>query len=64
MGWSSDAHTAEEVPAYAHGPNAEFFGRYFDNTGVSVGIADALGLDFEPGQELDYEYGEESEEDC
>jgi alkaline phosphatase len=64
MGWSSDAHTAEEVPAYAHGPNAEFFGRYFDNTEVSVGIADALGLDFEPGQEIDYEYGEASNEDC
>ncbi len=58
MGWSSDSHTAEEVPAYAHGPNAEFFGRYFDNTAVSVGIADVLGLEFEPGQEIDYEYRE------
>ncbi|MDJ1433114.1 alkaline phosphatase [Halostagnicola sp. A-GB9-2] len=58
MGWSSDSHTAEEVPAYAHGPNAEFFGRYFDNTEVSVGIADVLGLEFEPGQEIDYEYQE------
>jgi alkaline phosphatase len=63
MGWSSDSHTGEEVPAYASGPNAEFFGTYFDNTDVSVGIAEALGLDFEPGQEIDYEYQEEYEEE-
>jgi alkaline phosphatase len=63
MGWSSDSHTAEEVPAYAHGPNADFFGRYFDNTEVPVGIAEALGLEFEPGQEIDYEHQEEPEEE-
>ncbi|WP_394741240.1 alkaline phosphatase [Natronococcus roseus] len=55
MGWSSDSHTGEEVPSYASGPGAEHFGQYFDNTDVSVGIADALGLEFEPGREIDYE---------
>ncbi|MEM4782046.1 MAG: alkaline phosphatase, partial [Halalkalicoccus sp.] len=63
MGWSSDSHTAEEVPSYASGPGAEFFGRYFDNSEVSVGIADALGLEFEPAQEIDYDYEEEPDED-
>lgn len=62
LGWSSDSHTGEEVPSYASGPNADYFGRYFDNTEVSVGIAEALGLDFEPGQEIDYEF-QELEED-
>lgn len=63
IGWSSDSHTAEEVPSYAHGPHAAFFGRYFDSTEVSVGIAEALGLDFEPGEEIDYEYEDEPADD-
>lgn len=63
MGWASDSHTAEEVPAYASGPGAEHFGRYFDNSEVSVGIADALGLDFEPGEEIDYEYHDEPDDE-
>lgn len=63
MGWASDSHTGEEMPAYASGPNAEFFGRYFDNTEVAMGIAEALGLDFEPGREIDYEYQDEEEND-
>ena len=63
MGWSSDSHTAEEVPSYASGPNAEHFARYFDNTELPVGIAEALGIEFEPGQEINYEYQSEPEED-
>lgn len=63
MGWSSDSHTAEEVPSYASGPHAEAFGRYFDNTELSVAIAEALGIEFEPGEEIDYEYQEEPEDD-
>ena len=61
MGWTSDSHTGEEVPAYAHGPHAESFGRSFDNAEVATGIAEALGLDFEPGQEIDYEHREEDD---
>jgi alkaline phosphatase len=63
MGWSSDSHTGEEVPSYASGPNADAFGGYFDNTGLAEGIAEALGLDFEPGREIDFEYREEDEEE-
>jgi alkaline phosphatase len=64
IGWSSDSHTGEEVPSYASGPNASFFGNYFDNTDISVGIAEALGIDFEPGQAIDYEFQEpEDDED-
>lgn len=63
MGWASDSHTGEEMPAFATGPNAGFFGRYFDNTEVSVGIAEALGLDFEAGREIDHEYRERGSDD-
>ncbi|XVH32439.1 alkaline phosphatase [Haloferacaceae archaeon DSL9] len=44
MGWASDSHTAVEVPVYASGPNAEYFGRYFDNTQLAAGIAAALDI--------------------
>lgn len=58
MGWTSDSHTAVNVPSYAHGPNAERFDGYFDDAGVSAGIDEALGLDFERGQEIDYGHEE------
>lgn len=53
------AHGRGEPPR----PHAESFGRYFDDTTVATGIAEALGLDFEPGREIDYEHREEDEAD-
>lgn len=52
LGWSSDSHTGEEVPAYAFGPGAEHFGRYFDNTEVAAGFAAALDIESPNGATL------------
>jgi len=45
MGSSSGVHTLQDVPVFASGPGAGFFGQVMDNTEVFFGIAYALGVD-------------------
>ena len=45
MDASSGVHTLQDVPVYASGPGAAFFGRVIDNTEIFFGMAFALGLD-------------------
>lgn len=42
---STGVHTLQDVPVFAAGPGADFFGRVMDNTEVFFGLAAALGLD-------------------
>lgn len=42
---STGVHTLQDVPVFAAGPGAAFFGRVLDNTEVFFGMAAALGLD-------------------
>lgn len=42
---TSGVHTLQDVPVYAAGPGAGFFGRVIDNTEVFFGMAYAIGLD-------------------
>lgn len=44
-GATTGVHTMQDVPIFASGPGAEFFGRVMDNTEVFFGMADAIGLD-------------------
>lgn len=45
VGGTTGVHTMQDVPIFASGPGADFFGGVMDNTEVFVGIANALGLD-------------------
>ena len=45
MGSTSGVHTLQDVPVFASGPGAEFFGSVLDNTEIFFGMAYALGLD-------------------
>jgi hypothetical protein len=45
MDSSSGVHTLQDVPVFASGPGADFFGQIMDNTEVFFGIAYALGID-------------------
>ena len=42
---STGVHTLQDVPVFASGPGADFFGQVMDNTEVFFGMAYALGLD-------------------
>jgi alkaline phosphatase len=42
---STGVHTLQDVPVFAAGPGASFFGRVMDNTEVFFGMAAALGVD-------------------
>ncbi len=42
---STGVHTLQDVPVFASGPGADFFGQIMDNTEVFFGIAYALGVD-------------------
>ncbi|MFN3979916.1 MAG: alkaline phosphatase [Caldilinea sp.] len=42
---STGVHSLQDVPVFASGPGAAFFGRVMDNTEVFFGMAAALGLD-------------------
>ncbi|HML23387.1 MAG TPA: alkaline phosphatase [Aggregatilinea sp.] len=44
-GESTSVHTLQDVPVYATGPGAAYFGHVLDNTDVFFGMAAALGLD-------------------
>ncbi len=45
MDSSTGVHTLQDVPVFASGPGAAFFGQVMDNTEVFFGIAYALGVD-------------------
>ncbi len=45
MDSSTGVHTLQDVPVFASGPGAGFFGQIMDNTEVFFGIAYALGVD-------------------
>jgi alkaline phosphatase len=45
LGWTSTGHTAENVPTFAIGPNAEFFDGTIDNTAIAGAIRERLGGD-------------------
>jgi alkaline phosphatase len=42
---STGVHTLQDVPVFASGPGAAYFGQVMDNTEVFFGMAFALGLD-------------------
>lgn len=42
---SVGVHTLQDVPVFASGPGAEFFGRVLNNTDIFFGMAAAIGLD-------------------
>lgn len=42
---STGVHTLQDVPVFASGPGAEFFGRVLNNTDIFFGMAAAIGLD-------------------
>ncbi|MCB0209334.1 MAG: alkaline phosphatase [Anaerolineae bacterium] len=44
-GATTGVHTMQDVPIFASGPGAEFFGHVMDNTEVFFGMAYAIGLD-------------------
>jgi alkaline phosphatase len=44
IGWTSDGHTAADVPTFAAGPNAEFINAARDNTNIAGLLTDSLGL--------------------
>lgn len=43
-GATSSVHTLQDVPIFATGPGAEYFGRVMENIEVYFGMANALGL--------------------
>lgn len=45
IGWTSTGHTAENVPTFATGPNAEFFDGTVDNTDIADAIRKRLNGD-------------------
>ncbi|MCS7220118.1 MAG: alkaline phosphatase [Anaerolineae bacterium] len=45
MGNTLGVHTLQDVPVFASGPGAAYFGRVMDNTEVFFGMAYAIGLD-------------------
>lgn len=45
LGSSTGVHTLQDVPVFASGPGADFFGQVMDNTETFFGMAYALGLD-------------------
>ena len=45
LGWTSTGHTAENVPTFATGPNAEFFDGTVDNTDIAGAIRERLNGD-------------------
>jgi alkaline phosphatase len=44
LAWGTIAHTAQDVPVYASGPNSEFFAGHGDNTDLLAGFEAHLGL--------------------
>ncbi|MBX3029656.1 MAG: alkaline phosphatase [Chloroflexi bacterium] len=42
---SQGVHTLQDVPVFAGGPGAEYFGAVLDNTDIFFGMAAAIGLD-------------------
>ncbi|MFO7632731.1 MAG: alkaline phosphatase, partial [Caldilinea sp.] len=57
MNGSTGVHTLQDVPVFASGPGAAYFGRVMDNTDIFFGLAFALGLDplAEDGMAVDRE---------
>ena len=45
IGWTTNGHTAVDVPLYAYGPGRERLVGSYDNTAIGQTIADLLGLD-------------------
>jgi alkaline phosphatase len=43
LGWTTTGHTAENVPTFATGPNAEFFDDTIDNTDIAGAIRERFG---------------------
>lgn len=62
----SGVHTLQDVPVFAAGPGADFFGRVLDNTDIFFGMAYALGLDplAEDGMAAPAEEGAADAETC
>ncbi len=42
---ATEVHSADDVPVFASGPSATYFGGHHDNTDLFVGIVSALGID-------------------
>jgi alkaline phosphatase len=42
---STGVHTLQDVPVFASGPGAAFFGQVMDNSEIFFGMANAIGLD-------------------
>lgn len=42
---ATGVHTLQDVPVFASGPGADFFGRVIDNNEIFFGMAAAIGLD-------------------
>lgn len=45
IGWTTNGHTGADVPAFAHGPTAEYFDAVRDNTDIARALATALGFE-------------------
>jgi alkaline phosphatase len=63
---STGVHTLQDVPVFAAGPGADFFGKVMDNTEIFFGMAYALGLDpqAEDGMAVAAEESAEEEAEC
>ncbi|RNA67671.1 alkaline phosphatase [Alteribacter keqinensis] len=48
VGFTSDAHTGVDVPLYAFGKHSEKFHGFLDNTDLPFLMAEAMGIDFDP----------------
>ena len=59
---STGVHTLQDVPVFASGPGAAFFGQVMDNSEIFFGMANALGLD--PQAEDGMAAGEGGALDC
>ena len=63
VGWTTNGHTAVDVPLYAYGPGQEHFTGNVDNTAIGQALADVLGFDLDAlTEELRSEEGQTSEE--
>ena len=45
VGWTTTAHTGDDVPVTAQGPGADNFDGVIDNTGIHAGLLAAMGFD-------------------
>jgi hypothetical protein len=63
---STGVHTLQDVPVFAAGPGADFFGMVMNNTDIFFGMAYALGLDplAEDGVAAEVEAAADESEEC